>query len=194
MGRRLLPFARCVVLRAGGSCGLQEFSWRPRLLGRWTLACLDLWAVSAGAAWRPFASCKKFLAVVLEGVSLTGRQLSQRGGRRFPASLPEGEEKKSHSYGGQQRPHTLSMLVRPWKSGREVNMPPGSKKPGGNSFQVILYLETVTVISVAIAPTLLIVMVWVLFPVASPIPLAVTGTLEPSVLLALNLLPKVLVL
>ena len=49
-------------------------------------------------------------------------------------------------------------------------------------------------ISVAIAPTLLIVMVWVLFPVASPIPLAVTGTLEPSVLLALNVLPKVLVL
>ena len=135
----------------------------PRLLGRWTLARLDLWAVSAGAAWRPFASCKKFLAVVLEGVSLTGRQLSRRGGRRFPASLPEGEEKKSHSY-------------------------------GGHSFQVILYLETVTVISVAIAPTSLIVMVWVLFPVASPVPLAVTGTLEPSVLLALNLLPKVLVL
>ena len=72
-------------------------------------------------------------------------------------------------------------------------MPPGSKEPGSNSFQVILYLETVTVISVAIAPTSLIVMVWVLFPVASPVRHS-DRNLEPSVLLALNLLPKVLVL
>ncbi len=166
----------------------------PRLLGRWTLARLDLWAVSAGAAWRPFASCKKFLAVVLEGVSLTGRQLSRRGGRRFPASLPEGEEKKSHSYGGQQRPHTLSMLVRPWKSGREVNMPPALKSRGAQQFSGNSLLGNGHGDIGGNCATSLIVMVWVLFPVASPVPLAVTGTLEPSVLLALNLLPKVLVL